>query len=39
VYIAGDADGDVQFSVVAAAEGAIAATAIHQALLDQDQAN
>jgi thioredoxin reductase len=39
VYIAGDADGDVQFSVVAAAEGAVAATAIHQALLDQDQAD
>lgn len=38
VYLAGDADGDVQFSIVAAAEGAIAATAIHQALLDQDQA-
>lgn len=38
VYLAGDADGDVQFAVVAAAEGAIAATAIHQALLDQDQA-
>lgn len=38
VYLAGDADGDVQFAVVAAAEGAIAATAIHQDLLDQDQA-
>jgi thioredoxin reductase len=38
VYLAGDADGDVQFSVVAAAEGAIAATAINQDLLDQDQA-
>jgi thioredoxin reductase len=37
VFLAGDADGDVQFSIVAAAEGAIAATAIHQALLDQDQ--
>lgn len=39
VYLAGDADGDVQFSIVAAAEGAIAATAINQALLDQDQAD
>ena len=37
VFLAGDADGDVQFSIVAAAEGAIAATAIHQALLEQDQ--
>ena len=39
VYLAGDADGDVQFSIVAAAEGAVAATAIHQALLDQEQAD
>jgi thioredoxin reductase len=38
VYLAGDADGDVQFAIVAAAEGAIAATAIHQALLEQEQA-
>lgn len=36
VFLAGDADGDVQFSIVAAAEGAIAATSINQALLDQD---
>ena len=32
LYIAGDADGDVQFAIVAAAEGAIAATAIHREL-------
>jgi thioredoxin reductase len=38
VYLAGDADGDVQFAIVAAAEGAIAATAIHEALLEQHQA-
>ena len=38
VYLAGDADGDVQFAIVAAAEGAIAAAAMHQALLAQDQA-
>jgi thioredoxin reductase len=38
VYLAGDADGDVQFAIVAAAEGAVAATAIHQSLLEQDQA-
>lgn len=39
LYVAGDADGDVQFAVVAAAEGAIAATAIHKHLLEQDHAN
>jgi thioredoxin reductase len=33
VFIAGDADGDVQFAIVAAAEGAIAATAINMELL------
>jgi thioredoxin reductase len=32
LFLAGDADGDVQFAVVAAAEGAIAATAIHAEL-------
>lgn len=32
LYLAGDADGDVQFAIVAAAEGAIAATAINGAL-------
>jgi thioredoxin reductase len=37
VYLAGDADGDVQFAIVAAAEGAIAATAIHKDLLKQDR--
>jgi thioredoxin reductase len=37
VFLAGDADGDVQFSIVAAAEGAVAATAIHKLLLQQDQ--
>jgi thioredoxin reductase len=35
LFLAGDADGDVQFAIVAAAEGAIAATAIN-AELDQD---
>jgi thioredoxin reductase len=37
VFIAGDADGDVQFAIVAAAEGATAATAIHKYLLNQEQ--
>jgi thioredoxin reductase len=37
LWVAGDADGDVQFAVVAAAEGAIAATAIHSLLQKQDQ--
>jgi thioredoxin reductase len=32
LFLAGDADGDVQFAIVAAAEGAIAATAIHAEL-------
>jgi thioredoxin reductase len=36
VFLAGDADGDVQFAVVAAAEGAIAATAIHRELVEED---
>lgn len=38
VFIAGDAEGDVQFAVAAAAEGAIAAVAINQLLQDQDVA-
>jgi thioredoxin reductase len=37
LFIAGDADGDVQFAIVAAAEGAIAATAIHEHLLKEDR--
>jgi thioredoxin reductase len=36
VFLAGDADGGVQFAVVAAAEGAIAATAIHRELVEED---
>lgn len=32
VYLAGDADGETQFAIVAAAEGAIAATAINRDL-------
>lgn len=36
LYLAGDADGDVQFAIVAAAEGAIAATAINRELQDED---
>ena len=39
LFIAGDADGDVQFAIVAAAEGAIAATAINRELQEEDQAN
>ncbi len=38
LFLAGDADGDVQFAIVAAAEGAIAATAIHQELATEDRA-
>jgi thioredoxin reductase len=37
LFLAGDADGDVQFAIVAAAEGAIAATVIHRELLDEDE--
>jgi thioredoxin reductase len=37
IFVAGDADGDVQFAIVAAAEGAIAATAINTLLQKQDQ--
>lgn len=35
LYVAGDVDGDVQFAIVAAAEGAIAATAINRELQDE----
>jgi thioredoxin reductase len=35
LFLAGDADGDVQFAIVAAAEGAIAATAINRELQDE----
>jgi thioredoxin reductase len=37
LFVAGDADGEVQFAIVAAAEGAIAATAINKALQEDDQ--
>jgi thioredoxin reductase len=36
LFLAGDADGDVQFAIVAAAEGAIAATAINSELDGDD---
>ncbi len=36
VFIAGDADGNVEFAVVAAAEGATAAVAINRELLEED---
>lgn len=36
VFLAGDADGDVEFAIVAAAEGAVAATAINKELLQED---
>lgn len=36
LFLAGDADGDVQFAIVAAAEGAIAGTAINQELQQDD---
>jgi thioredoxin reductase len=36
LFLAGDADGDVQFAIVAAAEGAVAATAINRELQDED---
>jgi thioredoxin reductase len=35
LFVAGDADGDVQFAIVAAAEGAIAATAINAELVEE----
>lgn len=37
VFVAGDADGDVQFAIVAAAEGAIVAAAINRDLQDEDR--
>lgn len=37
LFLAGDADGDVQFVIVAAAEGATAATAINRELQDEDR--
>jgi thioredoxin reductase len=37
LFLAGDADGEVQFAIVAAAEGAIAAVAINHLLQDDDQ--
>jgi thioredoxin reductase len=37
LYLAGDADKDVQFAIVAAAEGAVAATAINRELQDEDR--
>jgi thioredoxin reductase len=36
LYIAGDADGDVQFVIIAAAEGATAGVAINRDLQDED---
>ena len=39
VYVAGDASHDVQFAIVAAAEGAKAAVAIHHELVGEDRAN
>ena len=39
LFVAGDADGDVQFAVVAAAEGAIAATAINRELQTENEAS
>jgi thioredoxin reductase len=38
LYVAGDADKDVQFVIVAAAEGAVAAVAINRELQDDDLA-
>jgi thioredoxin reductase len=37
IFFAGDADGDVQFAIVAAAEGATAAVAINRELQDEDR--
>lgn len=39
LFLAGDADGDVQFVIVAAAEGATAAVAINRELQDEDRGN
>jgi thioredoxin reductase len=38
VFLAGDSDGDVQFAIVAAAEGATAAVAMNRELQDEDRA-
>ena len=38
LFLAGDADGDVQFAIVAAAEGATAAVAINREMQDEDRA-
>ncbi len=37
LFIAGDANGDTQFVIVAAAEGAKAAVAINKELQDEDR--
>lgn len=37
VFLAGDADGDVQFAIVAAAEGATAAVAMNRELQEEDR--
>jgi thioredoxin reductase len=37
MFLAGDADGDVQFAIVAAAEGAVAAVAINRELQDEER--
>jgi thioredoxin reductase len=37
LFLAGDVDGDVQFVIVAAAEGATAAVAINRELQEEDR--
>lgn len=37
LFLAGDADGDVQFVIVAAGEGATTAVAINKELQDEDR--
>jgi thioredoxin reductase len=37
LFLAGDADGEVQFAIVAAAEGAVAAVTINHLLQEDDQ--
>jgi thioredoxin reductase len=37
LFLAGDADGEVQFAIVAAAEGAVAGVAINEALQEDEQ--
>jgi thioredoxin reductase len=37
MFLAGDADGDVQFAIVATAEGAVAAVAINRELQDEER--